>query len=83
MRSSTGRPTWSRVSHLWPYDQGGCGCAQCRPWGTNGFLKAGGAVAALARKKLPGTKIVLSTWFFDEGRVAGAQPGIRRKKALC
>ena len=24
---------------VWPYDSGGCGCAQCRPWGSNGFLE--------------------------------------------
>jgi hypothetical protein len=56
---------------IWPYDQGGCGCAQCRPWGSNGFLKAAEPVAALARQKLPGTKIILSTWFFDEGEWQG------------
>ena len=50
---------------VWPYDQGGCGCAECRPWGNNGFLKTAATVAALARKKLPGTKIILSTWMFD------------------
>ena len=56
---------------LWPYDAGGCGCAACRPWGSNGFLKATEAVAASARQKLPGTKIVLSTWMFDEGEWQG------------
>jgi hypothetical protein len=24
---------------MWPYDQGGCTCSHCAPWGTNGFLK--------------------------------------------
>lgn len=56
---------------VWPYDSGGCGCAQCRPWGSNGFLRAAEAVAALARQKLPGAKVVLSTWFFDEGEWQG------------
>ncbi len=51
---------------LWPYDPGACGCPQCRPWGSNGFLKASEQVAALARKKLPGVKIILSTWLFDK-----------------
>jgi hypothetical protein len=23
---------------IWPYDQGGCTCGQCKPWGVNGFL---------------------------------------------
>lgn len=51
---------------LWPYDQGGCGCEQCRPWGANGFLKVAEAVAVLVRKKLPTAKIIASTWFFDD-----------------
>ena len=55
-----------RYVWIWPYDQGGCGCSQCQPWGANGFLKIAESVAALARRKLPGVKIILSTWFFDE-----------------
>ena len=51
---------------LWPYDPGSCGCPQCCPWGSNGFLKAAEPVAALARTKLPRAKIILSTWYFDE-----------------
>ncbi len=80
-----------RYVWIWPYDQGGCGCPQCRPWGSNGFLKAAERVAALARRKLPGTEIILSTWFFNEGewqghsldvvlqrgRVAGTSQGVR------
>jgi hypothetical protein len=69
-----------RYVWIWPYDQGGCGCAQCRPWGSNGFLKAGERVAALARKKLPGTKIILSTWFFDEGEWQGLAQVFAAKK---
>jgi hypothetical protein len=55
----------------WPYDQGGCGCDQCRPWGTNGFLKCARNVAGLARQKLPGVKIILSTWMFDANEWQG------------
>ena len=69
-----------RYVWIWPYDQGGCGCAQCRPWGNNGFLKAAEPVAALARKKLPGTKIILSTWFFDEGEWKGLAQAFAAKK---
>jgi hypothetical protein len=60
-----------RYVWIWPYDQGGCGCVQCRPWGSNGFLKAAEAVSRLARKKLPPAKIIVSTWFFDEGEWQG------------
>lgn len=56
-----------RVEYLWvwPYDQGGCKCDACAPWGANGFLRNGEAVARLVRRVMPNTKIVLSTWCFD------------------
>ncbi len=50
---------------IWPYDQGGCGSPDCRPWGSNGFLKCAKAIAAMAREKFPGVKVILSTWYFD------------------
>jgi hypothetical protein len=50
---------------IWPYDQGGCTCARCAPWGTNGFLKLAPGIAELARSSFPNAKIVLSTWYFD------------------
>lgn len=56
---------------IWPYDQGGCGCADCKPWGSNGFIKCAKAVSELAKKKLPGTKVMLSTWYFDSTEWAG------------
>jgi hypothetical protein len=62
--------TWARdlppeFVCIWPYDQGGCGCDQCRPWGANGFLKCAAPIAGLVRKTLPETKVILSTWYFD------------------
>jgi hypothetical protein len=50
---------------IWPYDQGGCGCADCAPWGGNGFLKIARPVAQMARHYFPNAKLVLSTWYFD------------------
>ena len=50
---------------LWPYDQGGCTCSHCAPWGVNGYLKASEAVAELVREYFPKAKTVLSTWYFD------------------
>ncbi len=50
---------------IWPYDQGGCTCAQCAPWGANGFLRLAHPLADLARSYFPGVKVVLSTWYFD------------------
>ncbi|MCK4601212.1 MAG: hypothetical protein KAU28_02020, partial [Phycisphaerae bacterium] len=50
---------------LWPYDQGGCVCEACLPWGANGFLKIGKQVAQLVRKTFPKAKTIFSTWCFD------------------
>ncbi len=50
---------------IWPYDQGGCTCAKCAPWGSKGYLKTAEEVARLARARFPVAKIVLSTWYFD------------------
>ena len=50
---------------IWPYDQGGCTCSECTPWGANGFLKVAEPEAALIRTFFPKAKIVLSTWYFD------------------
>lgn len=50
---------------IWPYDQGGCSCAACSPWGANGYLKLSKPLASLLREELPGVDVVLSTWLFD------------------
>jgi len=50
---------------IWPYDQGGCTCAACKPWGGNGFVKMAEEVAALFRRYFPGREIILSTWLFE------------------
>jgi len=65
---------------IWPYDPGGCGCKNCRPWGSNGFLKCAESISGLARKRLPDVKIVLSAWFFKDdewqqlGKALGDDP---------
>jgi hypothetical protein len=50
----------------WPYDQGGCTCMDCQPWGSNGFLKLFPHFKALVKEILPNTKVVVSTWYFDK-----------------
>lgn len=62
---------------LWPYDQGGCTCSQCSPWGTNGFMSCSKAVAKLICEKFPNAKIVFSTWYFDHF-IAGEWAGLTR-----
>lgn len=49
----------------WPYDEGGCGCEKCLPWGGNGYLKAVCALHDLAASIYPEIKTVVSTWTFD------------------
>ena len=49
----------------WPYDEGGCGCQDCWPWGARGYLSLSRAVSALVRNKSPHVKVILSTWTFD------------------
>jgi hypothetical protein len=50
---------------LWPYDQGGCTCSKCAPWGVNGYLQCSEALVKLVREMCPQARIVLSTWYFD------------------
>lgn len=50
---------------IWPYDQGGCTCPDCAPWGGNGFLRVARALKELIHQKMPQTEICLSAWYFD------------------
>ncbi len=49
----------------WPYDEGGCGCAQCWPWGARGYVEICREFSRLARSKYPHSRTVVSTWMFD------------------
>ena len=49
----------------WPYDEGGCACEQCQPWGSNGYLKLSRDLTRLGQSYFPKMKTVLSTWMFD------------------
>ena len=66
-----------RYVWLWPYDQGGCTCPACAPWGANGFLTCARAVGDLAREMFPGVQVILSTWLFD-AYIRGEWDGLRR-----
>ena len=68
---------------IWPYDQGSCGCGECMPWGSKGFMKCVTAVGNLARQKMPGTKIVLATWQMDQAEWNGIQEQLARTKGLA
>ena len=49
----------------WPYDEGGCACEKCMPWGSNGYLKICRDLTQLGREYFPNLKTILSTWMFD------------------
>ncbi len=46
------------------YDQGGCTCPKCAPWGGNGFVKCCEAIIPLIREYFPNSKYILSLWQF-------------------
>jgi hypothetical protein len=50
---------------MWPYDEGGCSCDQCAPWGSNGYVKISRDLTLLGRKYFPNLKTIVSTWMFD------------------
>ncbi len=59
----------------WPYDEGGCGCKDCRPWGAGGYLNGCIELRKEAMALYPEVKFIISTWAFDvpedEGEFAG------------
>ena len=64
----------------WPYDEGGCGCSECRPWGSSGYFRLSHGLSRLAREYFPGLKTILSTWAFDTPP-EGEWEGISRELA--
>lgn len=69
---------------LWPYDEGGCACEQCTPWGSNGYLRFSRDLTQLGRRYFPNMKTVLSTWLFDtppEGEWQGLAQAIEKDGA--
>ncbi len=50
---------------IWPYDQGGCTCSQCKPWGINGFLRMAKPISRRFKQAFPRGRVILSSWYFD------------------
>ncbi|MFT5125571.1 MAG: hypothetical protein ACI9TH_000580 [Kiritimatiellia bacterium] len=71
-----------RTVWIWPYDPGGCSCADCLPWGSTGFMKTIREIGKLARKKLPGAEIVLSSWFIGDDEWRSISKQLRQDKYL-
>ena len=47
-----------------PYDEGGCSCSKCAPWGGNGYIKTVEAIIPMVKEYMPNTDLVLSLWQF-------------------
>ena len=65
---------------IWPYDNGGCTCPKCTPWGANGYLRMAEPLAQAYRREFPVGKVVLGTWYFDRWGI-GEWDGITAKFA--
>ena len=50
----------------WPFDEGGCECDACKPWGGKGFLSLCQKYDRLNKAAVPGVKTVLSTWIYHD-----------------
>ncbi len=62
-----------------PYDQGGCGCDKCKPWGCNGFINISESIANDSRKYYPNLEVILLTWLFDYGVDQGEWKGLAER----
>ncbi|MBE6590370.1 MAG: hypothetical protein E7643_09365 [Ruminococcaceae bacterium] len=51
----------------WPYDEGGCSCPDCRPWGANGYVRTCNEINKLVKSIYPNVQMIVSTWLFDTG----------------
>ena len=65
----------------WPYDEGGCACEKCRPWGSGGYLRLSRDLSLLGREYFPNLKTILSTWLFDTPP-EGEWEGLTRELAV-
>lgn len=50
----------------WPYDEGGCTCEECRPWGGKGYVKLIEKYRNIHEEYYPHCTHLVSTWFFDD-----------------
>lgn len=63
----------------WPYDEGGCGCERCRPWGARGYLDMVCMLHDEAVAIYPKIQTVISTWTFDKPEGQGEFEALYRR----
>lgn len=51
--------------NFFPYDEGGCGCSECHPWGARGYIKACKRAREVIKEIYPNSKYIVGTWLFD------------------
>lgn len=49
---------------IWSYDEGGCSCDKCWPWGGKGFYNMAHRISKYLRSRYPKIEIFLATWHF-------------------
>ncbi len=64
---------------VWPYDEGGCGCDDCYPWGANKYLETVKDAYHDAKEFFTDTKMVVSTWVFDYPDDEGEYEGLYKR----
>ncbi|MBO5270576.1 MAG: hypothetical protein J6B77_07310, partial [Clostridia bacterium] len=60
----------------WPYDEGGCGCAECRPWGARAYPDLAKELFAMAKAYYPKLQTIISAWIFDRPDDQGEYAGL-------
>jgi len=71
---------------VWPYDQGGCTCSKCAPWGSEGYIKTAPLVAEVFKRHFPDAEVVLSVWDFDEfvpGEIDGFKKSFKNENGYA
>lgn len=63
----------------WPYDEGGCGCKDCRPWGARGYLNACIELKKETQNFYPEAKFIISAWAFDVPDDEGEFEGLYKR----
>lgn len=63
----------------WPYDEGGCGCDNCRPWGAMGYLNGCIEFKKVTQSIYPNAKFIISTWAYDVPDDEGEFEGLYKR----
>lgn len=54
---------------IWSYDEGGCSCDKCWPWGGKGFYNMAHRISKYIKGRYPNIEIWLATWYFGRREI--------------